>query len=207
MPNAAPASFRASTNLPEPISELIGRDAQLVEILTLCETQRLVTLAGAGGIGKTRLGFEVARRQLPNFTDGVWAVELALLSDPDLVPVTVATALGVELSSGATSPQSVAYALRSRQFMLLLDNCEHVIDAAARMAEALLRINPAAHVIATRRAASHSGQTGSGFIWFRRSLSRRKAAWMARTRFAMAPSACLASEHAAARQTYCLTRA
>jgi predicted ATPase len=142
-----------STNLPEPISELIGRDAQLDEILTLCDTQRLVTLAGAGGIGKTRLGFEVARHQLPNFAGGVWAVELAPLSDPDLVPVTVATALGVELAPRTTSPQSVAYALRSRQLMLLLDNCEHVIDAAARMAEALLRVNPAARVIATSRSA------------------------------------------------------
>jgi predicted ATPase/DNA-binding winged helix-turn-helix (wHTH) protein len=151
MPDAAPAPFRSSTNLPEPVSELIGRDAQLDEILTLCDTHRLVTLSGAGGIGKTRLGFEAARLQLPNFTAGVWAVELALLSDPDLVPVTVATTLGVELSSGATSPQSVAHALRSRQFLLLLDNCEHVIDAAARMAEALLRVNPAAHVIATSR--------------------------------------------------------
>jgi predicted ATPase/DNA-binding winged helix-turn-helix (wHTH) protein len=151
MREATPASIRPATNLPEPISELIGRDAQLDEVLTLSDTQRLVTLAGAGGIGKTRLGFEVARHQLRNFSDGVWAVELAPLSDPDLVPETVATALGVELTSGTTSPQSVAYAVRSRQLMLLLDNCEHVIDAAARMAEALLRVNPAARVIATSR--------------------------------------------------------
>jgi predicted ATPase/DNA-binding winged helix-turn-helix (wHTH) protein len=151
MTEATPVCSRPSTNLPEPISELIGRDAQLGEILALSDTQRLITLAGAGGIGKTRLGFEAARHQLPNFADGVWAVELAPLSDPDLVPVTVATALGVELASGATSSQSVANALRSRQLMLVLDNCEHVIDAAARMAEALLRVNPAVRVIATSR--------------------------------------------------------
>ena len=108
-------------------------------------------MAGAGGIGKTRLGFEAARHLLPRFGDGVWVVELAPLSDPELVPVTVATVFGLELSSGAASPQSVATALRSKQLMLVLDNCEHVIDAAARMAEALLRTNPAARVIATSR--------------------------------------------------------
>ena len=82
---------------------------------------------------------------------GSGSVELAPLSDPELVPVTVATALGLELASGTASPQSVANALRSKQLMLVLDNCEHVIDAAARMAEALLRANPAVRVIATSR--------------------------------------------------------
>src|SRR6202030_3077230 len=139
------------TNLPEPVSELIGRDVELNEILDLSASHRLVTLSGAGGIGKTRLGFEVARHLLRRFADGVWAIELAPLSDPELVPVTVASALGLELTSGMASPLSVANALRSKQLMLVLDNCEHVIDAAASMAEALLRANPAARVIATSR--------------------------------------------------------
>jgi predicted ATPase len=78
-------------------------------------------------------------------------VELAPLSDPDLVPVTVVTALGLELPSGTTSPLSITSALRSKQLWLLLDNCEHVIDAAAQMAETLLRANSAARVIATSR--------------------------------------------------------
>ena len=150
-PDAARPPSRPPTNLPEPVSELIGRDAELADILDLSASHRLVTLTGAGGIGKTRLGFEVARHQLPRFADGVWAAELAPLSDPDLVPVTVATALGLELTSGAASPQSVANALRSKQLMLVLDNCEHVVDAAAQMAEALLRVNPAVRVIATSR--------------------------------------------------------
>jgi predicted ATPase/DNA-binding winged helix-turn-helix (wHTH) protein len=151
LPEATPMSPRPPTNLPELVSELIGRDAELGEILDLCVSQRLVTLTGAGGIGKTRLGFEVARHQLARFADGVWVAELAPLSDPDLVPVTVAIALGLELTSGTASAPSVANALRSKQLMLVLDNCEHVIDAAARMAEALLRANPAARVIATSR--------------------------------------------------------
>jgi predicted ATPase/DNA-binding winged helix-turn-helix (wHTH) protein len=139
------------TNLPTPISELIGRDEELREILSLAAAHRLVTLTGPGGIGKTRLGSEVARRLLPNLVDGVWAIELAPLSDPELVPVAVATALGLELTSGTASPLSVASALRSKQLMLVLDNCEHVVDAVAEMAEALLRADPAARVIVTSR--------------------------------------------------------
>ena len=139
------------TNLPEPVSELIGRDAELDEILDVSASHRLVTLAGAGGIGKTRLGFAAARHLLPRFADGVWAIELAPLSDPELVPVAVATALGLDLASGTASPLSVANALRSKELMLVLDNCEHVVDTAARMAEALLRANPAVRVIATSR--------------------------------------------------------
>src|SRR6267154_4023088 len=142
---------RIPTNLPEAVSELIGRDVELDEILALTTSHRLVTLTGTGGIGKTRLSLEVARRVLPRFADGVWAIELAPLSDPELVPVAIATALGLELASGTASPLSVANALRSQQLMLVLDNCEHVVDAAARMAEALLRANPAARVIATSR--------------------------------------------------------
>jgi predicted ATPase/DNA-binding winged helix-turn-helix (wHTH) protein len=144
-------SARRPTNLPEPVSELIGRDVELNEILDLSTSHRLVTLTGTGGIGKTRLSLEVARRLLPRFADGVWAIELAALSDPELVPVAVATAVGLELTSGTASPLSVANALRSKQLMLVLDNCEHVVDAAARMAEASLRANPAARVIATSR--------------------------------------------------------
>jgi predicted ATPase/DNA-binding winged helix-turn-helix (wHTH) protein len=149
VPVSTPA--RIPTNLPEAVSELIGRDVELDEILALTTSHRLVTLTGTGGIGKTRLSLEVARRVLPRFADGVWAIELAPLSDPELVPVAIATALGLELASGTASPLSVANALRSQQLMLVLDNCEHVVDAAARMAAALLRVNLAARVIATSR--------------------------------------------------------
>ena len=146
-----PTPSRPPTNLPELVSELIGREVELDEFLDISASHRLVTLAGAGGIGKTRLGFEAARHLLPRFADGVWVAELAPLSDPELVPVAVATALGLELASGTASPLSVANALRSKQLMLVLDNCEHVVGAAARMAEALLRANPATRVIATSR--------------------------------------------------------
>ena len=139
------------TNLPEPVSELIGRDDELREVVSLAAAHRLVTLTGPGGIGKTRLALAVARELLPKFPDGVWLAELAPLSDPGLVPATVAAAAGLELGAGAASPERVANALTGKQLLLVLDNCEHVIDAAASMAEALLRASPAVHVIATSR--------------------------------------------------------
>jgi predicted ATPase len=139
------------TNLPAPTSELIGRQVELAEASTLLTAHRLVTLVGAGGIGKTRLGLDAARRQLSNFADGVWIAELGPLSDPDLVPVTVAAALGLEIVGGAATAERVAGALGAKRLLLVLDNCEHVIDAAASMAEAVLRANPTAHVMATSR--------------------------------------------------------
>jgi DNA-binding winged helix-turn-helix (wHTH) protein len=122
MAAAPPASALPPTNLPEPVSELIGRAVELDEILDLSTSHRLVTLVGAGGIGKTRLGSEAVRRLLPRFVDGAWVAELAPLSDPELVPVTVATTLGLDLAGGTVSPERVANALGSKQLMLVLDN-------------------------------------------------------------------------------------
>ena len=146
LPDAPPP-----TNLPAQTSALIGRANALAEVTELLATHRLVTLIGAGGIGKTRLGLEAARELLPRHADGVWVAELAPLSDPGLVPVTVAGALGLTLPTGAGSPERVAFAIGGRRLLLVLDNCEHVIEAAARMAEALLRADPHARVLATSR--------------------------------------------------------
>ena len=151
VPPGVPAASDSPTNLPGYFSELIGRDAEVGEILHLLAEHRLVTLTGVGGIGKTTLGLEVARHLLPEFADGIWVAELGPLSDPGLVFVTVATALGLELAAGATSPERVANALGSKRLLLVLDNCEHVINTAASMAESLLRANPWARVIATSR--------------------------------------------------------
>jgi predicted ATPase/DNA-binding SARP family transcriptional activator len=140
-----------STNLPAPTSELIGRGAAVAEVTELLGAHRLVTLIGAGGIGKTRLGLEVGRDLLPGFAGGAWVAELGPLSDPGLVPVTVAVALGLTLPAGAGSPERVAAALGAKRLLLVLDNCEHVIEAAAHMAEAVLRADPHARVLATSR--------------------------------------------------------
>jgi hypothetical protein len=140
-PSFASASLRWAESTATEIAEVIG----------IVADHRFVTLTGTGGIGKTRLALEVARQLMPQFPDGVWIAELASLSDPQLVPVTIAAALGVELASGVVSPERVAAALGSKHIMLVLDNCEHVIHAAAGMVEALLHANPAARVIATSR--------------------------------------------------------
>jgi DNA-binding winged helix-turn-helix (wHTH) protein len=93
-----PRASVPSTNLPEPVSELIGRDKELREIADLAASHRLVTLTGAGGIGKTRLAMAVARRLMPRFGDGVWTVDFSSVSDPSLVPATIAMAVGLDPS-------------------------------------------------------------------------------------------------------------
>jgi predicted ATPase/DNA-binding winged helix-turn-helix (wHTH) protein len=148
---AADDAIIAPTNLPQPVSELIGRDAEVEEVANLVRAGRLVTLTGAGGIGKTRLALAVGRRLLLQFPDGVWLVELSPLSDPSLLPATVAAAVGLELGGGAFSAQRVAQALAGRHLLVVLDTCEHVIDAAATMAEAMLRAGSTVHIMATSR--------------------------------------------------------
>ena len=148
---AAPPEAVLPTNLPEPVSELIGRDDELREVLSLAAGHRLLTLTGAGGIGKTRLALGVARRLLPQFTDGVWLAEFSPLAGPGLVAATVAGAVGIELSGGEVSTQRVAHAIADRRLLLVLDTCEHVIAAAATMAEAVLRAGSAVRIIATSR--------------------------------------------------------
>ena len=153
-PSSDPAVLAPATpptNLSASSSELIDREAEARDVVDLVRRHRLVTLTGAGGIGKTRVGVEVARHLLTSFVDGVWLVELGPLSDPSLVPVSVAVALKLALADGAESPERVAAALGDKRLLLVLDNCEHVIDAAARMADAVLRAAPHSRVLATSR--------------------------------------------------------
>src|SRR5271165_3326992 len=140
------------TNLAELISELIGRDDVLDEILSLASAHRLVTLTGAGGIGKTRLALAAARRLLPQFADGVWLAEFSPIADPGLVPVTVsAAAIGLDFGGGVVTAQRVSQALAGRRLVLVLDTCEHVIGAAAALSEAVLRTGGTLHLLATSR--------------------------------------------------------
>jgi predicted ATPase/DNA-binding winged helix-turn-helix (wHTH) protein len=154
---AQPASVLPPTNVPEPVSELIGREEELSEILNLVTTHRLVTVTGAGGIGKTTLALALARQLRPHFADGVWLAEFSALADPGLVPATVAAAVGLELGGGEVSAQRVARALADRRLLLVLDTCEHVIAAAAAMAEAVLGASSAPHIIATSREPLRAG--------------------------------------------------
>jgi len=147
------ASARPSrmTNLPEAVSELIGREAELRAVTALATEHRLVSLVGAGGIGKTRLALEVGRHLLPRFADGVFVAELGSLSSAELVPATVASALGLTHVAHTLSDEGVAGAVGTKKLLLVIDNCEHVIEAAARMAEALLRASPGVSLLATSR--------------------------------------------------------
>ena len=167
------------TNLPEPVSELIGRDDVLGEILSLASAHRLVTLTGAGGIGKTRLAVAAARRLLPQFPDGVWLAEFSPIADPGLVPVTVAAAIGLDLGGGAVTAQRVSQALAGRRLLLVLDTCEHVIGAAAALVEAVLRAGGTCDC--SPPAASRCGRKASGSTRCRRSPYRRKMPGMRTT--------------------------
>ena len=152
-----PASVLPPTNIPEPVSEVIGREEELSDILNLAATHRLVTVTGAGGIGKITLALALARELRPHFADGVWLAEFSAFADPGLVPATVAAAIGLELGGGEVSTQRVAQALAGKSLLLVLDTCEHVIAAAAAMAEAMLGAGSAPHIIATSREPLRAG--------------------------------------------------
>jgi predicted ATPase/DNA-binding winged helix-turn-helix (wHTH) protein len=139
----------APGNLCEPASDIVGREAHLKDLSAMIAANRLVTLVGAGGIGKTRLALELARRMLPSFANGVWVAEFGRVSDPGRVLTTIASALG--LGADANSLEGIAASLNAKHLLLVLDNCEHIIEAATGVAEALLKANPALQIIATSR--------------------------------------------------------
>ncbi len=136
------------TNVALQPTPIIGRETELAEVRALLAAQRLVTLTGSGGVGKTRLALEVGSQSVHHFADGVWIVELAPVSDPALIPGMVSAALGIELGQFKTL-KGLARAISRRNVLLILDNCEHLIDAAAAIAEAILGAAPGARLLAT----------------------------------------------------------
>lgn len=139
-----------ANNFPRIAGRLIGRDAAAQHVRDLVSAYRVVTLTGPGGIGKTSLAIEAARGLVADFDDGGCFVELASLPNPGLVPSAVAGALGLKLS-GEISAESVARAVGAKHILLVLDNCEHVIDAAANLAERFVRLCPHATILVTSR--------------------------------------------------------
>jgi non-specific serine/threonine protein kinase len=139
------------TNLPPDWTSFVGRRREIAEIKDLLINARLLTLTGAGGAGKTRLALHLGRELLPSFEGGVWLVELAPLAEPDLVPQAVAAALGVSEKPGLPLLEAVAAGAAPRQVLLVLDNCEHLLDACATLVEALLEVCPRLHILATSR--------------------------------------------------------
>ena len=129
---------------------MIGRDETVATLVSRLSRQRLVTIVGPGGIGKTTVALAVAERMSANYEHGVWLVDLAPLGDPRLVPSAVATVLGPEIRTEDPVPGLVA-GLGDQRMLLLLDNCEHVIDAAVSLAAAVLSAAPGVDILATSR--------------------------------------------------------
>ena len=150
---AEPASRAAvvGSNLPEPLTSLVGREREREDVNALLAMHRLVTLTGTGGVGKTRLALSVARGATGRFADGVWLVELGPLSDPYLVPQAIASALRVKEEAGTELTNTVIAHLQAREVLVVLDNAEHVLAPAAQVIEALLRHCPAVRVLVTSR--------------------------------------------------------
>jgi non-specific serine/threonine protein kinase len=140
-------------NLPVSLTSFVGRASESAKVATLLGPHRLVTVTGPGGSGKTRVAIEVARALVPRFDDGIWLVELAQVEDPGLVPAAVAVVLGVREQPGLSLTESLAAVMGARHVLLVLDNCEHVIDAAAGLCDLLLRAGDDLRVLATSREA------------------------------------------------------
>ena len=137
--------------LPVPLTSFVGRERELLEIRRLLPSKRLVTIAGIGGIGKTRLALQAAAEVVDAYRDGVRLVEFASVSDSSLVPASVAHALGVEQRTGRSPVESICAYLKPRQLLLILDNCEHLLDACAHLVDTVLSVAGEATILATSR--------------------------------------------------------
>lgn len=140
-------------NLPVQLTSFVGREDELAELKQLLTETRLLTLVGSGGAGKTRLAIELTSEVLENYHDGVWLAELASTADPNLVAQTVATALDIREVPGQPILKTIQEYLRSKQLLLVLDNCEHLVEAVARFADAVLKAGSNVQILATSREA------------------------------------------------------
>ncbi len=138
-------------NLRVPATSFHGREDEIAELQTALKAHRLVTLTGPGGVGKTRLALETSGRLVHDFPDGVFLIELASVTDPSAVPDAVAAVLGITQRPGMDVTNSVATALQDRMRLLVFDNCEHILDAAADIVEAILARSATVAVLATSR--------------------------------------------------------
>ena len=149
------SAARPLTNLPLELSSFVGRRHELDQLRELLSGSRLITLIGPGGVGKTRLAIQIAADVLEKFGDGAWLVELASASDGGLVPQAVAAALGVPEQADSPLSTTLVEHLRDREALLVLDNCEHLVEAIAPLTEMLLRACPKLTVLVTSREVLH----------------------------------------------------
>lgn len=138
-------------HLPPQLTSFVGRSAEMKTLRQIVGENRLVTLTGAGGVGKTRLAVQVADEMESDFADGVWYVDLAPIADPDTVPVAATRALGLPDQAGRSTMDTLTRAIAGRHMLIVLDNCEHLIDACASLTLALLATCPAVTILATSR--------------------------------------------------------
>jgi predicted ATPase/transcriptional regulator with XRE-family HTH domain len=138
-------------NLPRSLTSFVGREQEMRDLGPIMATAPLVTLVGAGGVGKTRLARELAREHAVRYADGAWLVELAELADPSLLVGAVAAAVGMPAAQSRNSLEALTEYLRARHVLLLLDNCEHLVAACAELLSSLLRVCPHLHILATSR--------------------------------------------------------
>src|SRR6202044_3013005 len=140
-----------SQHLPVQFTSFVGREADIAQVRDLVIKNRLVTLTGAGGVGKTRMAIQVAGQFSADFSDGVWYVDLAPITDPDLVPITTARALGLPEQPGRSTVDTLRRFVADRQMLVVLDNCEHLLDASAALVLALLETCPRLTLLTTSR--------------------------------------------------------
>ncbi len=157
-----------ASNLTSHLTSFIGREREMAEVKRLLQGARLLTLTGAGGTGKTRLAAQIAAELIHEIEDGVWWVELAGLTDQSLVPQAVAAALGVREQAGRAIVKTLADHLRARRLAIILDNCEHLVVACAKLADELLRACPELKILATSR---ESLNVAGEVIWLVPTLS------------------------------------
>ena len=129
-------------NLPIQRTSFVGREHDIADVIELLERHRLLTLVGSGGVGKTRLALHVGAELLDRYPDGVWFVDLAPISDPELVPSVIAQALGMSQQQGRRVDEAIAQWLRRKKLLLIFDNCEHVLEPVARLAASILTTAP-----------------------------------------------------------------
>ncbi|HEY4795419.1 MAG TPA: LuxR C-terminal-related transcriptional regulator [Mycobacterium sp.] len=141
----------ASKRLPVQLTSFVGRDEQLTQVRELLTQNRLVTLTGAGGAGKTRLAIEIAGQLSGEFSDGVWYVDLAPITDPELVPITAARAFGLPDQAGRSTMDTLTRFVADREILVVLDNCEHLLDASAALISALLATAAGLTLLTTSR--------------------------------------------------------
>lgn len=150
-PSLTPSKNQVSAHLPVQLTSFVGRGAEIDELRGILNGNRLVTVTGAGGVGKTRLAVEVATRHPNEFGDGVWYVDLAPITEPDLVPLATRRALGIPDQPGGSVTDAIVRFIQRRSLWVVLDNCEHLLDATAALATALLHACPNLTLLATSR--------------------------------------------------------